>query len=125
LIYPVPEKSGAGLGVHATLDLGGQVRFGPDVEYLEVEDYSVSLACLPAYYQSIRRYFPALRDHSLEPAYAGIRPKIQAPGEPATDFQIHGQQIHGIENLVELFGIESPGLTASGAIADYVAQLLR
>jgi L-2-hydroxyglutarate oxidase LhgO len=125
LIYPVPEKSGAGLGVHATLDMGGQLRFGPDVEYVDEEDYAVSLSRLPDYYQAIRRYYPDLADDSLVPDYAGIRPKIQAPDESARDFEIFGQADHGIENMVELFGIESPGLTASAAIADYVDGLLR
>jgi L-2-hydroxyglutarate oxidase LhgO len=124
LIYPVPEASGAGLGVHATLDLGGQVKFGPDVEYVDTENYDVSEYRLPAYYEAIRRYFPALADGSLAPAYAGIRPKLQGMDEPVRDFEIQGESTHGMANMVQLFGIESPGLTASAAIADYVVELL-
>jgi len=124
LIYPVPEKSGAGLGVHATIDLGGQVKFGPDVEYIDSPDYSVSLERLPHYYEAIRRYYPALKDGELNPGYAGIRPKLQGPGESPVDFVIQSEKEHGISGLVQLFGIESPGLTSSMAIAEYVAKLL-
>jgi len=124
LIYPVPEASGAGLGVHATLDLGGQVKFGPDVEYIDEEDYGVSEYRLPAYYEAIRRYYPDLADDSLLPAYAGIRPKIQGPDAPVKDFEIQDESIHGFANMVQLFGIESPGLTASPAIAEHVVDLM-
>lgn len=124
LIYPVPESSGAGLGVHATLDLGGQVKFGPDVEYIDAEDYAVSENRLPAYYAAIRRYYPDLPDDSLVPAFAGIRPKIQRQDAPVKDFEIQGESIHGLANMVQLFGIESPGLTAAPAIAEYVVDLL-
>lgn len=124
LIYPVPESSGAGLGVHATLDLGGQVKFGPDVEYVDEEDYAVSENRLAAYYEAIRRYYPDLPDSSLVPAFAGIRPKIQRRDAPVKDFEIQGESIHGLANMVQLFGIESPGLTASPAIAEYVVNLL-
>lgn len=124
LIYPVPEKSGAGLGVHATIDLGGQARFGPDVEYVDREDYVVSVDRIHQYYESVRRYFPALRDGQLVPGYVGIRPKLQAPGAAPRDFVIQGEAEHGIAGLVQLFGIESPGLTSSLAIAEYVAQLV-
>ena len=123
LIYPVPEKSGAGLGVHATIDLGGQVKFGPDVEYIDSIDYSVSLDRLPQYYEAIRRYYPDLKDGDLNPGYAGIRPKLQGPGELPADFVIQSAKDHGIPGLFQLFGIESPGLTSSMAIAEYIGEL--
>jgi L-2-hydroxyglutarate oxidase LhgO len=110
--------------VHATLDLGGQVKFGPDVEYIDAENYDVSEYRLPAYYKAIRRYYPDLADASLVPAYAGIRPKIQGQDAPVEDFEIQGESTHGVANMVQLFGIESPGLTASAAIAKYVVDLL-
>ena len=122
LIYPVPEK--AGLGVHLTLDLGGQARFGPDVQWVESpDDLSVDPARGDAFYAEIRRYWPGLPDAALHPDYAGIRPKIQAPGEPARDFVIQGPAEHGVPGLVHLFGIESPGLTSALALANYVARL--
>lgn len=121
-IYPVPEK--AGLGVHVTLDMGGQVKFGPDVEWIEGVDYGVDPARADAFYAAIRRYYPDLADGAILPGYAGIRPKIQAPGEPAHDFLIQGPDAHGIDGLINLYGIESPGLTASPAIADHVVSLL-
>ncbi len=122
LIYPVPEQ--AGLGVHVTLDLGGQARFGPDVEWVEGIDYRVDPRRADAFYAAIRRYWPDLPDGALQPGYAGIRPKLQGPGQPAADFMIQGPADHGIPGLVHLFGIESPGLTASLAIADYVVSSL-
>lgn len=122
LIYPAPGA--ASLGLHFTLDLGGQARFGPDVEWIETIDYRVDPARAEAFYAAIRRYYPGLPDGVLEPAYAGVRPKIQARGDPPADFQIVGPADHGIPGLVHLFGIESPGLTASLAIADHVAALL-
>lgn len=122
LIYPAPPASGAGLGIHATIDLGGQVKFGPDVEYVPEASYEVSEAALPDYYRAIRRYFPALKAGSLNPSYAGIRPKIQGPGDPPADFIIREESALGFPGLVNLFGIESPGLTASLAIARRVAQ---
>lgn len=125
LIYPVPEKSGAGLGVHATIDLGGQVKFGPDVEYINGLDYAVSLHKLAQYYEAIRRYYPTLGDGELNPGYAGIRPKLQGPGEAPVDFVIQGEKEHGVSGLIQLFGIESPGLTSSMAIAEYVAEMLK
>jgi L-2-hydroxyglutarate oxidase LhgO len=125
LIYPVPEATGAGLGIHATLDLAGQVRFGPDVEYVKEVDYRVSVEREAGYYESIRRYYPGLRDGGLSPAYAGIRPKLQPADGKVEDFVIQGAETHGIEGLVQLFGIESPGLTAALAIADEVGGLLR
>jgi L-2-hydroxyglutarate oxidase LhgO len=121
-IYPVPEK--AGLGVHVTVDLGGQVRFGPDTEWIDDLNYDVDPARADVFYDAVRRYYPDLADGAIQPGYAGIRPKIQAPGEPAVDFMVQGQDGHGVPGLVNLFGIESPGLTASLAIADHVAALL-
>ena len=121
-IYPVPEK--AGLGVHATVDLAGQVRFGPDVEWIEEIDYDVDPGRADAFYEAVRRYYPGLADGALQPGYAGIRPKLQAPGGPAADFVIQGPAAHGIDGLVHLYGIESPGLTASLALADRVAEAL-
>lgn len=124
LIYPVPEPGGAGLGVHATLDLGGQVKFGPDVEYVETEDYSVSDERLEQGVRAIQRYFPELDPNRLVAGYAGIRPKLQGPGDPFCDFVIQGEETHGVSGLVNLFGIESPGLTSSMAIAETVAARL-
>ncbi len=122
LIYPVPEPGG--LGVHLTLDLGGQARFGPDVEWVEHEDYDVEPGRAAGFYAAIRRYWPALPDGALVPGYAGIRPKISGPGEPAADFAILGPAAHGVPGLVNLFGIESPGLTASLAIGEAVLGVL-
>ena len=124
LIYPVPERDGAGLGVHATIDLGGQIKFGPDVEYVESENYSVSDERLAKGVQAIRRYFPALDANRLVAGYAGIRPKLQGPGEPVRDFIIQAEEVHHVPGLVNLFGIESPGLTSSMAIAETVAAQL-
>ncbi|MFQ6623019.1 hypothetical protein Gotur_002782 [Gossypium turneri] len=132
LIYPVPEEGG--LGVHVTLDLDGQLKFGPDVEwiphvpdttnFLNKFDYSVSADRVARFYPEIRKYYPNLKDGSLIPGYAGIRPKLHGPGQSACDFVIQGEDIHGVGGLVNLFGIESPGLTSSMAIAEYVAALL-
>ncbi len=127
LIYPVPEQ--AGLGVHLTLDLAGQARFGPDVQWLEpgdpdAIDYRVDPSRAEAFYAEIRRYWPGLRDGVLQPAYSGVRPKLQGPGEPAGDFVLQGPADHGIAGLMNLFGIESPGLTASLALADEVLRRL-
>ena len=121
LIYPVPEPGG--LGVHLTLDLAGQARFGPDVEWVEAPDYTVDPARAERFYGSVRTYWPGLADGQLAPGYAGVRPKLSGPGEPAADFRIDGPAEHGIEGLINLFGIESPGLTASLALADEVARL--
>ncbi len=118
LIYPMPEA--AGLGVHLTLDLGGGARFGPDVEWVEKPTYDVDPRRGDAFYAAIRTYWPGLRDGALDPAYAGIRPKLQARGGPAADFRIDGPDTHGLAGQVHLFGIESPGLTASLAIAEEV-----
>jgi len=122
LIYPVPEA--AGLGVHLTIDLGGQARFGPDVEWIDEIDYSVDPGRSDLFYAEIRKYWPALADGALQPGYCGIRPKIQAPHEPARDFVIHGPETHGVKGLVNLYGIESPGLTSALAIADHVCDLI-
>ncbi len=122
LIYPVPEA--AGLGVHLTLDLGGQARFGPDVQWVETEEYDVDIRRADGFYAAIRRYWPALPDGALAPGYAGIRPKISGPREPAADFLVSGAAQHGIGGLVNLFGIESPGLTASMALGDHVTALV-
>ena len=123
LIYPVPEAGG--LGVHLTIDLGGQARFGPDVQWtLSPDDLVVEPSRGDAFYAEVRKYWPELRDGSLRPDYAGIRPKIRPPGEPAGDFVIQGPVTHGIAGLVNLFGIESPGLTASLAIAEHVSRLV-
>ena len=124
LIYPVPESGVAGLGVHATIDLGGQVKFGPDVEYVETEDYTVSDDRLDRGIRAIRKYFPALELDRLVAGYAGIRPKLQGPGDPFCDFVIQSEDVHQVPGLVNLFGIESPGLTSSMAIAETVAARL-
>jgi L-2-hydroxyglutarate oxidase LhgO len=118
LIYPVPVPGG--LGTHATLDLGGQVRFGPDVEWIDALDYAVDPKRVTQFYPAVRAFWPNLPADALTPAYCGIRPKISAPGEPAADFLILDQTQHGVPGLVHLAGIESPGLTSSLAIAERV-----
>jgi L-2-hydroxyglutarate oxidase LhgO len=123
LIYPVPEPGG--LGVHVTLDLAGQARFGPDVEWVERIDYDVDPRRAERFYAAIRRYWPGLPDNSLSPGYAGIRPKTAGPGEPAPDFEMQGPSKHGVPGLVQLYGIESPGLTSSLALARAVRDELR
>jgi L-2-hydroxyglutarate oxidase LhgO len=126
LVYPMHNR--AGLGVHFTLDLGGQGKFGPDVDWSadgQPADYTVEASRATGFARDIRRYWPALRDEQLAPAYTGLRPKIVGPGEPAGDFRIDGPQQHGVPGLVNLFGIESPGLTASLALACVVAARLR
>jgi L-2-hydroxyglutarate oxidase LhgO len=122
LVYPVPEPGG--LGVHITLDLAGQARFGPDVEWIDGIDYAVDPRRGDKFYAAIRRYWPRLEDGRLQPGYAGIRPKISGPMEPAADFVVQGPETHGVPGLVNLFGIESPGLTASLALADEVVAKL-
>jgi len=123
LVYPLPEA--AGVGVHATLDLDGRCRFGPDVEWVENEtDLAVSADRADSFYAAIRNYWPALPDNALRPDYAGIRPKLHGPEAPIADFRIDGSEAHHVKGLVNLFGIESPGLTASLAIADLVAERL-
>jgi L-2-hydroxyglutarate oxidase LhgO len=122
LVYPVADAHS--LGIHATLDLAGRVRFGPDVEWIESVDYRFDTGRTEDFAAAIRRYYPAIEAARLEPDYTGIRPKICAPGEPASDFRIDGPAAHGVPGLVNLFGIESPGLTASLAIAQTVAACL-
>ena len=120
LIYPVPVQGG--LGVHLTLDLQGQAKFGPDVEWLDSLDYRVDAQRGDAFYAEVRRYWPGLPDGALVPDYAGIRPKLYGPGEAARDFMLDGPAEHGLPGLVQLFGIESPGITSSLALADEVAR---
>jgi L-2-hydroxyglutarate oxidase LhgO len=122
LIYPVPVPGG--LGVHVTLDLAGRMRFGPDVEWIELENYDVDAGRAAAFYARIRDYWPGLPDDALRPDYAGIRPKLTGPGEPAADFMIDAPQDHGLPGLVHLFGIESPGLTCALSLAQEVASYL-
>jgi len=123
LVYPIPNE--AGLGIHATLDLDGSVRFGPDVEWVDEIDYAVDERRVGEFDASIREYWPDLPAGSLNVAYSGIRPKIAGPGHKAADFLIAGPRSHGIPGLINLLGIESPGLTAALAIGDYVEQLIR
>jgi L-2-hydroxyglutarate oxidase LhgO len=123
LIYPVPEA--AGLGVHLTIDLGGQAKFGPDVQWVDSpDDLLVDAARGDAFYAEVRKYWPGLKDGALQAGYAGIRPKLQGPGQSAGDFVIQGEAVHGIPGLVNLFGIESPGLTSSLAIGEIVSHML-
>lgn len=122
LIYPLPEPGG--LGVHLTLDLGGQAKFGPDVEWIDTPDYHVDPTRSERFYQAIRAWWPQLEDGRLEPGYAGVRPKIVAPGMPDADFRIDGPAQHGTPGLIHLFGIESPGLTAALAIGRQVAVMV-
>ena len=122
LIYPTPVDGG--LGTHVTLDLAGRMRFGPDVEWVENEDYEVDPARALSFYERIRSYWPGLPDGALYPDYSGIRPKLSGPGEPAVDFIIDGPAEHGCVRLVHLFGIESPGLTSALSIADDVVAML-
>jgi L-2-hydroxyglutarate oxidase LhgO len=121
LIYPVPEPGG--LGVHITVDLAGQARFGPDVEWIDRIEYTVDPHRADKFYAEVRRYWPDLPDHSLQPAYSGIRPKL-GPAGMNSDFVIQGPAEHGVAGLVNLYGIESPGLTASLAVAERVATVL-
>lgn len=122
LIYPVPVAGG--LGVHVTIDLAGQARFGPDVEWVDAIDYDVPPARAESFYAAVRRYWPGLPDGALRPDYAGIRPKLHGPGEASADFLVQGPRQHGVPGLVNLFGIESPGLTAALALADVVLAAL-
>lgn len=123
LIYPVAEAGG--LGVHVTLDMAGRARFGPDVRWIEDLNYAFDDRRKPDFTEAIRRYYPDIRIDDLEPAYTGIRPKIFSDGQPIPDFRIDGPNVHGLPGLVNLFGIESPGLTASLAIADAVSAITR
>jgi L-2-hydroxyglutarate oxidase LhgO len=122
LIYPTPVDGG--LGVHVTLDLAGRMRFGPDVQWIETENYEVDASRADTFYARIRTYWPGLPDGTLVPDYAGVRPKLSGPGEPARDFMIEGPADHGVAGLVNLFGIESPGLTSSLAIAETAVSYL-
>lgn len=122
LIYPVPVPGS--LGLHYTRDLGGQAKFGPDIEWVDEIDYQVEAGAADKFYEAIRRYWPGLKDGALQPGYAGIRPKLHGPDKAFADFVIQGPADHSIPGLVNLYGIESPGLTSSLAIADHVAALL-
>lgn len=122
LVYPVPQPGS--LGVHATLDLQGSCRFGPDLQYLDEVDYRFDESRAPAFYAAVRRYFPSLPDGALAPGHTGVRPKLHGPDEPAADFRIDGVAVHGVAGLVNVFGIESPGLTAALAIAERVRASL-
>jgi len=124
LVYPVPDPGGLGLGVHATINFGGQLKFGPDVEYVETENYEVSDSRLAEAIKAIKKYFPLVETNKLVADYAGIRPKLQGPSDQFSDFMIQGEEVHQIPGLINLFGIESPGLTASMAIAETVAARL-
>jgi L-2-hydroxyglutarate oxidase LhgO len=122
LVYPMPGPGS--LGAHSRLDLSGQTWFGPDLAYVETEDYDVDPARADGFYQEVRTYWPGLPDGALEPGYAGIRPKLHGPGEPQPDLRIDGSDVHEIAGLVTLFGIESPGLTSSLAIGELVTEML-
>jgi L-2-hydroxyglutarate oxidase LhgO len=121
LIYPVPVPGG--LGVHITVDMGGQAKFGPDVEWIDGIDYTVDPHRADKFYAAVRRWWPELKDGALQPGYAGIRPKIVPPGAPAQDFTVQGPAEHGVPGLINLFGIESPGLTSSLALAEQVRDI--
>ena len=120
LIYPMPNSDG--LGIHLTLDLAGQIKFGPDVVWLEQEDYAVENNQIENFYEAVRRYWPSLKNGTLHAAYTGIRPKLSGPNQTAADFMISSESQHGVAGLLNLFGIESPGLTAALAIAEEVTQ---
>jgi L-2-hydroxyglutarate oxidase LhgO len=122
LIYPAPVVHG--LGVHLTLDLGGQTRFGPDVEWVDKISYEVDPRRADGFAEAIRRYWPGLPEDALSPAYCGIRPKLGGPNDPVADFRIDGPEVHGVRGLVNLFGIESPGLTSALAIAEEICGRL-
>jgi L-2-hydroxyglutarate oxidase LhgO len=121
LIYPVPVPGG--LGVHLTVDLGGQAKFGPDVEWVDTIDYTVRPERAASFYAAVRRYWPGLKNDALQPGYAGIRPKIVPPSVAKQDFVVQSKETHGIPGLIHLFGIESPGLTAALALAEHVREL--
>ena len=121
LIYPLPES--AGMGVHLTIDMGGQAKFGPDVEWIDQLSYEVDASRATRFYGEIAKYWPGIKGRELQPAYAGIRPKINGPGEAAADFHIAGRETHGVRGVINLFGIESPGLTASLSIAGQVTAM--
>lgn len=123
LVYPLAGSGG--LGVHVTLDMAGAARFGPDITWVEGEDYSFDDSRRAAFVDAIRRYYPSLDEERLQPGYTGVRPKIAGPGDADADFAIQGPADHGVPGLVNLFGIESPGITASLAIGEHVSNLLR
>jgi L-2-hydroxyglutarate oxidase LhgO len=122
LVYPVPDE--ASVGLHYTRDLAGHGRFGPDATWVDTIDYTIDGSGAVRFYNAIRKFWPGMPDHALQPGYAGIRPKIQAPGTPPVDFASEGPAVHGVPGLVHLFGIESPGLTSSLAIAEHVLTIL-
>ena len=124
LIYPVPEPNAQGLGIHATLDVSSQLRFGPDTEYVGSVDYAIDENKARDFARAISSYYPAVSVDRLSPAYAGIRPKLSAAGEPAADFIIHDELDSGIDGLIQLFGMESPALTSSLAIGEYVSEMV-
>jgi L-2-hydroxyglutarate oxidase LhgO len=127
LIYPAPDPQAhlAGLGIHLTVDLGGQAKFGPDVQWVDgPDDFQADASRAGEFEVAVRSYWPGLPAGSLQPGYAGIRPKISGPNEPAADFRIDGPAVHGVPGLVNMFGIESPGLTSSLALGDCVANLI-
>ncbi|MGK5086167.1 NAD(P)/FAD-dependent oxidoreductase [Bdellovibrionota bacterium FG-2] len=123
LVYPLPEQGA--LGIHSVVDLTGRVRFGPDIEYVDSENYEVDPVRAQFFSESVRKYFPAIQERALSPDFSGIRPKIHPPGTDSVDFRIDGSAVHGVSGLVNLFGIESPGLTSSLAIAEYVVEILK
>jgi L-2-hydroxyglutarate oxidase LhgO len=122
LIYPLPGS--ASLGIHFSLDMGGQGRFGPDVEWVDEVNYNVDPSRAESFYAAIRTYFPDLADGALQPGFAGVRPKLQGPGEAVKDFMVQGPLDHGVPGLINFFGIESPGLTSSLALANHAVGLL-
>lgn len=122
LIYPIPEANTIGLGIHATMDMSSQLKFGPDTEYVKNIDYKIDSNKVDSFAKSISFYFPEIKVSDLKPAYSGVRPKLSGLGEPAVDFEIQGHSTHGIPGLIQLFGMESPGLTASLAIASHIAD---
>jgi L-2-hydroxyglutarate oxidase LhgO len=123
LIYPLPVPGG--LGVHLTLDIAGRARFGPDVEWVDEIDYDVCMTRAASFYTAVRHFWPELPEGKLVPAYAGIRPNLSGPGAKAVDFMIQGPEVHGIDGLINLFGIDSPGLTASLPLADHIADVIQ
>jgi L-2-hydroxyglutarate oxidase LhgO len=122
LIYPMPEANTTGLGIHATMDMSSQLKFGPDTEYVEKVDFEIDSNKAKAFAKKISSYFPAIKADDLKPAYSGIRPKLSGPDEAVADFEIQGKSVHGLPGLVQLFGIESPGLTASLSIARHISN---
>ena len=122
LIYPMPEANTTGLGIHATMDMSSQLKFGPDTEYIEKVDFRIDGNKAKAFAENISSYFPGIDAGDLKPAYSGIRPKLSGPGEAAADFEIQEESVHGLSCLIQLFGMESPGLTASLAIARHISN---